>query len=119
MHRCTRVGFTISRLVCSASGGRPVSRLPLLLGSLPQWLPQKFVNRTGLFDSVRRLHGTLVGLADTRDEDKIRRSPKRSPPPCRPSIGPVGASRNDVMPSEGEQREQQRADADGRNQEAP
>src|SRR5262249_44100359 len=35
----------------------------------------------------------LLALAALRS-DKIRRSPKRSPPPYRPSIGPVGASRN-------------------------
>jgi hypothetical protein len=42
-----------------------------------------------------------------------------SPPSCRPSIAFVGTSRDQVVPDKGEQREQQRTDANRRNQEAP
>jgi hypothetical protein len=42
-----------------------------------------------------------------------------SPPPHWPSIASIGASRDDIMPGEGEQCEQQRTDANRRDQKTP
>jgi hypothetical protein len=52
---------------------------------------------------------TLVDLFDLR----------HSPPAYRPCITLIGASRDEIVPGKGEQREQQRTDADWHDQKAP
>src|SRR5215475_216467 len=42
-----------------------------------------------------------------------------SPPPQWPSVATIGAACHEIVPAEGEEREQERADSNWRNNEAP